>query len=384
MQQAVIKLFPRAIVKYEFINRAGTEFPENFASELRKQVQAFETLALSDTEARELKNKCGSYLDPTYITYLKGYRFDPSQVGIVQDGKELKVQITGPWHETILWEVPLMATISELYYELIGNDAFTLQVREELNIRKAQLFNHGISKIADFGSRRRFSYENHNLLVRTFVNNNMNNWFVGTSNVHFAIKYNIKAIGTHAHEWFSFHAAKYGYRMANKIALDNWVRVYRGDLGIALPDTFTTDSFLESFDTMLAKLFDGVRHDSNDPIDFTDKIVNHYNSLNIDPTTKTIVFSDNLNTVKVGDIEKYCIGKIRASFGIGTHFTNDVGVKPLNMVIKMVAAKPAGKDFINTIKLSDDKMKYTGDPYQIDLCKKSLNINEKIKVYEKV
>ena len=201
-----------------------------------------------------------------------------------------------------------------------------------------------------------------------------NSNFVGTSNVYFAYKYNITPIGTHAHEWFMFHAAKYGYKMANHLSMENWTDVYRGDLGIALSDTFTTEVFFKSFDKKFAKLYDGVRHDSGDPIEFADKVIAHYEKLGIDPKSKAIVFSDSLNPEKAVKIKDHCRSKIKCSFGIGTNFSNDVGVKPLNMVIKMVEAKPEGEDWHHTIKLSDSKGKYTGNVDEIEMAKHVLNI----------
>jgi nicotinate phosphoribosyltransferase len=162
--------------------------------------------------------------------------------------------------------------------------------------------------------------------------------------------------------------------MANKLALDNWISVYRGDLGIALSDTYTSDVFFRSFDAKFAKLFDGVRQDSGVPIEFAQKTINHYQKLRIDPLSKTIIFSDGLNPVTVEEIANYCRNKIKISFGIGTNFTNDVGVTPLNIVIKMVEAKAENQDWIPTIKLSDNPGKHTGDEESIKLCKGILNL----------
>jgi len=217
------------------------------------------------------------------------------------------------------------------------------------------------------------------------VFDNGNPFLVGTSNVYIAIETGLKAIGTHAHEWFMFHAVHYGYTMANYRALENWVKVYDGDLGIALSDTFTTDIFFRTFDKKFAKLFDGVRHDSGDPFEFTKKVVSHYKKLGIDPSTKTIIFSDGLNTDLAIKLHKFChnfgikvetqhiIPKIRRSFGIGTHFTNDVGVKALNMVIKIVQVK-VGDIWVDTVKLSDNPIKHTGTEEEIKLCKQTLRI----------
>jgi nicotinate phosphoribosyltransferase len=375
MQQAVIKLYPRAIVKYSFINRSQTSFPEGFASELRKEIGLMRRLKLSESERLWMQTRC-YFLDPTYLDFLMGYRYDPSEVGIVQEGGDLRISIEGYWHRTILWEVPLMAIISELYFRMTGQTPVDRNARERNNMGKAMtLIGNGIH-FADFGTRRRFSYEIQDEIVRDFDGTFSKGNFVGTSNVHLAHKYDVRPIGTHAHEWFSFHAAKFGYKMANTMAMEAWVNVYRGDLGIALPDTFTTDAFFKIFDRKFAKLYDGVRHDSGDPIIFAQKSIAHYRSLGIDPRDKTIIFSDGLDVKKAIEIKDYCRGKIRCSFGIGTNFTNDVGVTPLNMVIKMTSAKPEGEDWMPTIKLSDVPGKHTGYAKEIEMAKHILKIGK--------
>ena len=372
-QAAVIKKFPDVDVIYEFINRdKSVQFPEGFDVELRKQVQGFSDLRFTEAEELLFAKKC-PYLDRTYFTYLRGFKFNPSHVGIVQNGGELIIKICGPWHETILWEVPLMATISELYFRMKSLKPTSRDDRRKNNTKKANFFNHNGHLLVDFGTRRRFSEEIHEEVICDLLDNNLHKKFVGTSNVKFAIKYNTRVIGTHAHEWFMVHAAKYGYKMANRLALDNWVSVYRGDLGIALSDTFTTDAFFYSFDKIHSKLFDGVRHDSGDPIAFGNKVIEHYGQLGIDPTTKTIVFSDNLNIESAEIIAKAFNGRIRISFGIGTNLTNDVGVKPLNMVIKITGARVFGKRYVPTIKLSDNPEKHIGPQEDIEICKRQLN-----------
>ncbi len=373
MQSAVIKLFPRTKIRYEFINRANTEFPDGFGEELRKQIKQLEGLQLTDEEKDFLREKC-YYLDPTYLDFLKGYKYDTSEVGIIQKQGNLQVSIEGYWYRTILWEVPLMAMISELYFKQTKQKGYRKSEVIEIARNKAIRYNLLGVKVADFGTRRRHSFDNHNLVVKTLVDYGSDS-FTGTSNVFFAKKYNLIPIGTHAHEWFMVHAANYGYKMANTLALDNWVKVYQGDLGIALSDTFTTDVFFNVFNTKYAKLFDGVRHDSGDPLIFTDKTIEQYKKLRIDPKSKTIIFSDGLNPEKVEEIANHCIGKINYAFGVGTNFTNDVGVKPLNIVIKAVQAKPYNQSWVQTIKLSDEKGKYTGNKESINLCKSILNID---------
>ena len=324
MQMAVVKKFPRARVQYEFINRGGTQFPEGFGEALRQQLKMMEGLVMSKDERKWLESKC-YFLEPTYLDFLMGYRYDSSEVGIIQKGGDLEILIEGYWYRTILWEVPLMALISELYFKMTNQQRYGQTVREENNARKKQIFRMNGMHYADFGTRRRYSFDIQDEFVESQVGIGSEKNFVGTSNVHLAMKYNTRPIGTHAHEWFMFHAAKYGYKMANKLAMENWTDVFRGDLGIALSDTFTTEVFFDAFDTKFAKLYDGVRHDSGDPFEFADKVIAHYEKLGIDPRTKVIVFSDSLNPEKAKEIKDHCRSKIMCSFGIGTNLTNDIG-----------------------------------------------------------
>ncbi len=371
MQNAIVNLFPRAKVRYKFINRNNTKFPTGFGNELKKIIADMSKLKLTTAEKKFLEQKC-YYLPPTYFDFLSGYRYNPNEVMISQTEDDLSIEIEGYWYRTVLWEVPLMAIISELYFNMTGLKPYEPEKIQEITGRKAQFFNDLDIYFADFGTRRRYSFTNHNLVVETLMKEANN--FVGTSNVYLAYLYNLTPIGTHAHEWFMFHAAKYGFKIANKLAMENWVKIYRGDLGIALTDTFTTEAFFRSFDTKLAKLFDGIRHDSGDPIEFAKKTIAHYQHLRIDPMSKVIVFSDALNPEKVEKITNFCKGKIKHSFGIGTNLTNDTGQKPLNIVVKIVAALPEGWEWLPTVKLSDSKTKYTGDNETIKIAKTTLDI----------
>ncbi len=373
MQHAVIKMFPFARVRYQFINRGENNFPDGFAEELRKLISEMANLKLLPEEKDFLQKRC-YYLDPTYLDFLMGYRFDASEVGVIQQGGNLQVSVEGFWYRTILWEVPLMALISELFFKMTKPEIYSQDKIIDIVRKKATKYNMMGIKVADFGTRRRFSQENHEIVVRELVEYGKNS-FVGSSNVMLAMKYNTTPIGTHAHEWFMFHAAKYGYKIANEMSLENWVNIYQGDLGIALSDTFTTEVFFKTFNAKYAKLFDGVRQDSGNPLEFADKTIEHYKKLRIDPISKTIIFSDNLNPEKVEEIANHCRGKIKMSFGIGTNFTNDVGAKPLNIVVKLIEAKPDSfHEWIPTIKLSDSTGKYTGDKNVIDLCCNVLGI----------
>jgi nicotinate phosphoribosyltransferase len=270
--------------------------------------------------------------------------------------------------------VPLLCLISENLYRLLPEEREGDKTVAEKTKKKIEAYGEMGVTIAEFGTRRRHSFYVHDLVVKTLKTHGSP--FVGTSNVHLARVHNTKPIGTHAHEWFMFHAAKYGFKMANTMALEHWIDVFRGDLGIALSDTFTTDEFFEIFDKKFARLFDGVRHDSGDPLEFADKTIRHYQQLGIDPRSKTIIFSDSLNFDRVKKIAQHCQDRIGISFGIGTNFTNDVGLKPVNIVLKMTEAQPDGEHWTPVIKLSDEPMKHTGDERSIALAKAVLQIGE--------
>lgn len=367
MQQAVHALYPRAEARYQFTNRGSNTFPEGFVGRLNEQINRMATLQLSQEEMSYLEETC-YFLTPTYLDFLRHYRYDPSEVRAELHHGNLHLTISGPWVRTILWEVPLMALVSELYFEMVGPAVLPRMERRVRNITKARVLRDGNVQFADFGTRRRFSAENHEEVLTDILEVSGNS-LVGTSNLHFAKKLGIKPIGTHAHEWFMFHAGLHGYRLANETALDAWTKVYNGHLGIALTDTYTTDSFLPSFDATRARVFDGVRQDSGDPLEFTSKMLQHYRKLHIDPLTRTIVFSDGLNTERAVRIRKRCENKINASFGIGTYLSNDVGPKALNMVIKLSESRlDSTAPWRPAVKLSDVAGKHSGSPDEIALC----------------
>ena len=345
MQCAVVKLFPDARVKYVFINRGKHSFPEGFDNVLRKAINEMAKLQLTKAEKEFLKKNC-PYLNLPYLDFLEGYHYDPSEVKINQIGNDLEVTVEGLWYRTILWEVPLLSLISELYYKMNGMERQTDDEITQKTLEKAKNLIELKVNFAEFGTRRRHSYKVHDVVMKALTQDS-NSYFIGSSNVHFAMKYGVKPIGTHAHEWFMFHGAQYGFKMANALSLEHWVDVYRGDLGVALSDTYTTDVFFKQFDKKFAKLFDGVRHDSGDPIAFAEKI---------------------------SEITQACQGIVGLSFGIGTNLTNDVGLTPMNIVMKLTGVLGANDEWIPTVKFSDEKGKQTGDPKMIELVKESLRI----------
>ena len=374
MLNVVLQLFPNYKVRYKFINRGKTIWPKGMAERLRERIiELSERSILTKNEEEYLNNI--RYFNPFFIWYLFNYRFDPNEVHITDNINDSYIE--GYWRTTILWECRILSMISELYYEMTGQKLPDRNVLTKINMSKGwELYKNDI-KFADFGTRRRFSFDNHDYVIEDLMKSAQKS-LVGTSNVYFAKKYGITPIGTMAHEFPMMISTLYGFHEANKKALDAWISVYHGDLGIALPDTWSTGVFLKDFNTYYGKLFDGLRQDSGNAIEIGHKILNHYKSLNLDEhiiKSKTIVFSDNLNSIqKILDIENEFKGKIRTSYGIGTWFTNDIpGVKPLNMVIK-ISDVLVENEWIPTVKLSDDRGKYTGDVETIELAKKVFHI----------
>lgn len=358
MQQAVLERYPDVNVTYRFTNRGEQRFTAVFVARLQDAIKRMADVGLTEAEYTYLKGL--RFFKPAYLEYLRNYRFDPNEVkvGLVSRTDDLSLSISGPWHRTILWEVPLMAMISELYFAEVNTSwHIDLEKYGELTLAKDNAINH---PYAEFGTRRRRSYEIQNFVCKTLKENGKNCF--GTSNVHLAMKHDLKLVGTMAHEWIMGISALFGLRHANRYALSEWCEVYRGDLGIALTDTYGTQDFFEHFDMFYAKLFDGVRHDSGCPLAFADKVVEHYNKLNIDPCSKTIIFSDGLDPTVCDQINTHCedLG-IKWSYGIGTNLTNDKiyfgpASKPLNMVIKLRTC-----DGVEVVKLSDDTGKATGE-----------------------
>jgi nicotinate phosphoribosyltransferase len=376
MQQLVLRKFPEVKVRYRFINRGGTKFPNSFSERLLDQIKVLGSLKFKHDELKYLKDSC-PFLKKTYIEWLSSFSPNPDHVKISQEKDDLKIILEGPWYQTIYWEVPLMAIISELYFLAKGIKPYG-EYKKEAEKKALLLKNFGCT-FADFGLRRRFSSKVQNQVVKNLNRHSKNpgdeGGFVGTSNVYLAYKYGLRPIGTMAHELAMVFSAIYGFRSANKMLLKHWSEEFGGELGIALSDTFTTKVFLRDFNRKMALLFDGLRQDSGSPEKFVDITTTHYKKLGIDPRTKTIIFSDGLIPSRVVQIKKYCEGKIKSSFGIGTNFTNDVGTKPLNIVIKAVAAKKPKWPWVDIIKLSDAPGKITGNEETTKIAKKLLGIN---------
>lgn len=368
---AVIENYPRTQVKYQFTDRDNAVYPAGFADELRHQIELLETVKITDEEIAFMQRKC-DYIPYWFYSFLKGFRYDHRWVTIDQDAEgHLSVEFTGSWSNIILLEVKVLAIISELYYMMTGQDkAFDYDEYYNRSWHKAERLINAGCVFTDFGTRRRASFEAQETVVKAMkaCQNEMhrcNGRFVGTSNVYFAMKYDLTPIGTMGHEMICAIAGMYGPQMANHIAMRVWSKTYRGALGTYLYDTYGWRIFSLNFSEDYACMFKGLRVDSGDNRKALDKIIEKYRSLGIDPRTKQVVFSNALNVDNAIEIQKYAQGKCQPSFGIGTHLTNDFpGIRPMNIVIKLVAVKitESWPFFSQTCKLSDEKDKYTGDP----------------------
>ena len=363
---AYIKLFPYAIGTFSFKDRDETVYTEAFLSKLKVEVANLAKVTLADKELEYMTRNC-RFLPPVYWEWLSSFRFQPEKIDIYLDEEHhLNIEITDYLYKSTLYEVPLLAIVSEIKNQTQGNVANPEEIICKLS-EKVVLSNEHQLSFSEFGTRRRFSFDVQDRVI-SYLKKSAH-YCTGTSNCYFAMKYEMKMMGTHPHEWFMFHGAQFGYKHANYIALENWVNVYDDDLGIALSDTYTSDIFLTNLSRKQAKLFDGVRCDSGNELEFIDKLTARYKELGIDSTTKTIVFSNALDFGKALEIQEYCRGKIRCAFGIGTNLTNDTGFKPSNIVMKLTQCKMnVNQEWRECVKLSDDIGKHIGSPEEVRAC----------------
>ena len=361
-----LELFPKAICSYKFKNRGMHRFNKEFIKELQKQINSLANLKLTEEEYIYLKENF-TYLTPGYIEYLKNFRYNPSNIFIkLTKDNNLDLEIKGKWIDTILYEVPLMALISELYFKIVDPD-WNYKGQKERAYEKIKKLSENRCYFVEMGSRRRRSFKNQDSLIKTFVDyskENNNNSFLGTSNVYFAKKYNLNCYGSQAHEITQAAQVLNSYNHCNYYAMENWLKIFPNlQIGTALTDTITVNMFLQDFNKKLSTLYKSVRHDSGCEFLFTDKIIGHYKKMGIDPQEKSIVFSNGLNIDKAISVKKYCKNKIKCSFGIGTFLSND-GFKnsALNMVIKLWAVNGCP-----VVKLGDDgDGKENGDPKAVE------------------
>ena len=340
MMQVVLHHYPGAHAEYRFKCRNT----------------GFDLVPYIDEIRAELRGLCSLRFSPDELAYLRGWRFIKSDfvdfLGLFQLNEkyveiepaasgngEIEIRICGPWLHTILFEVPLLAIVNEVYFRNTQSNLDKAEGRRRLRDKIALLRDtpgYSDCKIADYGTRRRFSCEWQAEVVRA-LHDGLGEQFAGTSNVWLAWKLGLRPLGTLAHEYLQAHQAL-GPRLRDSqvAALETWAKEYRGDLGIALSDVYGLSAFLRDFDMYFCKLFDGTRHDSGDPFSWGDRVLAHYEANRVDPRSKVLVFSDGLDVPKVMQLYDHFRGRCQLAFGVGTNLTNDMGPTPLNIVIKMV------------------------------------------------
>lgn len=347
MQQAVFHHYYDVHVAAEFRCR-GDDLLGIYADAIREQVDAMQHLTLQDEEFQWLSGL--PFFKADYLNWLRDFRYKPEQVTVTNENGKLDIRLEGPWREVIMWEVPLLAVISELAHRYRSPEKGVEQAVAALENKLAAFstLTEGLDmsrfRLMDFGTRRRFSRDVQEAIVKRLQ---QEPWFVGTSNYDLARRLSLTPMGTQAHEWFQAHQ-QISPDLANsqRAALAAWLEEYPNQLGIALTDCITMDAFLRDFGPEFAERYQGLRHDSGDPVEWGEKAIAHYEKLGIDPMSKVLVFSDNLDLTKAVDLYRHFNTRVNLSFGIGTRLTCDIPqVKPLNIVIKLVECngKPVAK-----------------------------------------
>ncbi|MDO6580603.1 nicotinate phosphoribosyltransferase [Photobacterium sp. 2_MG-2023] len=338
MQQAIFHLYPDVSAAAEFRCRSGEDL-RPYLAEIKRQVAHLGELQFSAEEIDYLATL--PFFQQDYLGYLNQFRLDPTQVIIGESDEQLTIRIEGKWLDIILWEVPLLAIVCETRcrhrYADTSPEAAIDQLNHKLSRFHALAANTDISEfsLVDFGTRRRFSKDVHYAVVDHLTAHFPQ--FSGTSNYHLARTRQLTPVGTQAHEWFQAHQQLAGELAGSQqLALNRWLQEYPDSLGIALTDCINMDAFLRDFDLRLSKRFSGLRHDSGDPITWGEKAIAHYQSLGIDPKSKTLVFSDSLTLERALEIYQHFCQRVQISFGIGTNMTCDLpGVDTLNIVLKL-------------------------------------------------
>lgn len=358
MMHAARVTYPDAKVTYKFTNRKpSVTFTPQFLEQLKIRIKELENLSLTDEEWKWAQSV--HLLPSEFWDYLKTFRYKADYVDCkLSETGQLELTVSGPWHETILFEVPLLALISQTYFEDIPA-VVDLKDYKEKTYQKGLVLSENKCLFTEFGTRRRRSYDIQKAVIEAFMmlpeSGPQKSTYIGTSNVLFSKMYSTPPIGTMAHEWIMAHAGMFGVKGSNTKALEVWLEVFGGDYTIALTDTYTRETFFEEFTPELAKMYSGIRQDSGDPITFVDQALEFYRAAKINAKNKKVVFSDNLTTERVLEIQKQVNDRFIALYGIGTNFTNDVEGSPsLNMVIKMssINGSPVYKLTDSTLKAS--------------------------------
>lgn len=375
---AYFQLFPLAEGTFTFNDRAAEVYDEGFIRDLKNEFRNLSSLALTHPEFIYVTSHI-RYIPRNYWEWLSGFRFEFDKIDCrLDDEGHLKIDVTDFMYKVTLYEVPILAIVAELRNKRLGAQV-DLKVAMERLDAKIEIANTNGLVFSEFGTRRRFSSDLHDKVVAR-LKEKCPEYCAGTSNVMFAMKYDLIPVGTFPHEWMMFHSGVFGYKRANYLGLEDWIKVYDGALGTALIDTFTTASFLRTLTLKQAKLLDGFRQDSGDEKVIGDMIIARLEEFGIDPRTKLLVFSNALNFEKYRDIAAYFKGRIKFSAGIGTNLTCDPGIpgyKAANIVMKLSRCRMSAKDpWEKVIKISDDFGKHMGDNVEFSIAAHELHLEK--------
>ncbi len=368
-QYYIMQQYPRAEVEYTFIDRNNTVYPEGFDKLLQQQVDYMRNVIITDEEIEFMTTRC-VWLPVWYFIFLRGYRFNPGEVEISQDEEgHLSIRIVGKWFSTIMWEMPLLSCISEIIHILNGDDEkYDIETERQKVVEKSEkIFSSGLV-LGDMGTRRRFSYEHQKMVLETMAEvYRSKQWegiFTGTSNVYLAMLLDLKPLGTLSHQIISFEENVSGVFECNYSVMKKFSDVYDGNNGIYLYDCFGDELFFKNLSKRMAMMYSGLRVDSGVEEEQTEKIIEKYISLGIDPTTKQVVYSNGLDIDRCIEIHRYCNGRVQDSYGVGTNLMCDINdVRPSNIVIKLTKCRiTEAREWHNCIKLSCDKGKILGNP----------------------
>jgi nicotinate phosphoribosyltransferase len=340
MMQVVLHHFPSANVEYRFNCRTRDVDLSPYIDEIREELTHLCLLRVRETELEYLRAM--RFIKSDFVDFMELFQLNMKSIQIDRDPREngaLSIVIKGPWLHTILFEIPVLAIVNEVYFRNTHPRPDFAEGRKRLRAKIALVRDNAEMagcRIADYGTRRRFSRVWQDEVLVT-LKNELGDNFAGTSNVMYAAKHGLTPLGTMAHEYLQACQAL-GPRLRDSqiFGFEMWAREYRGDLGIALSDVYGMDAFLRDFDMYFCKLFDGARHDSGDPIMWGERLIEHYERNRVDPRTKTLVFSDALDFPRVVELYTRFKDRTRIAFGVGTNLTNDLGYTPLQIVIKMV------------------------------------------------
>lgn len=341
--------FPTYTTKWAFKCRnKDVVFTDEMIKEIKDQIKYYCNLKFTEDELDYLKSI--KWLKSAYIDFLRLWHPNENEITItkVNSGCGMEIISYGSWVNVSMYEIPILAIVNEVYFRFKYADKY-----EELRAEQSRRIDEKIASLnnlkyqvgtfSEFGTRRRFNLEGQRELIMKMLNAQddeklIGGTFIGTSNVMLAKELDCKPVGTQAHEMFMGFQGnpKINPAYSNWYCLDSWVKEYGVLNGIALTDTLGTDLFLKDFQLTFATLFNGVRHDSGDPFEWGEKMIKHYESLGIDPKTKTLLFSDSLDFERATKLNLHFRNRINVAFGIGTWLANDVGVEPLNIVMKMI------------------------------------------------